>query len=261
MKILCVGDIVAGPGRRLFKTVAKRLREAGEVSAIVVNAENAANGKGVTAELAREILADGADVVTLGDHTWDQKDASAALESERRMVRPANYPAACPGRGWTSFQTDICEVVVVNLQGRVFMNPTDCPFAKIDELLAGPIPRTAMVLVDFHAEATSEKIAMGWHLDGRVSALFGTHTHVQTSDAKVLPQGMGYITDLGMTGPVNSVIGRDVTPVLKKFRTGMPSHFDIAGGPSVLEGCIFDIDRATRRCKSATAVRFFEKDF
>ena len=258
MKILCVGDIVAGPGRRLFKTVAKRLRESGEVSAIVVNAENAAHGRGITGEIVKEILADGADAITLGDHVWDQKDAPLAVEAERRVARPANCPAGCPGRGWTSFKTDIGDVVVVNLQGRVFMNPSDCPFAKIDELLAGPIPRNAIVLADFHAEATSEKIAMGWHLDGRISALYGTHTHVQTSDAKVLPQGTGYITDLGMTGPANSIIGREVAPVLRKFRTGMPSTFDIAGGPSVLEGCVFDIDRATRKCKSAVAVRFHE---
>jgi len=260
MKILCVGDIVAGPGRRLFKTVAKRLRETGEVSVIIANAENAANGRGITAELAREILADGADIVTLGDHAWDQKDAPQALETERRMIRPANFPAACPGRGWTTLATDIGDIVVVNLQGRIFMNPLDCPFAKIDELLAGPVPRNAVVLVDFHAEATSEKIAMGWHLDGRVSALFGTHTHVQTNDAKILPQGTGYITDLGMTGPVNSVIGRDVAPALKKFKTGMPALLDIAGGPSALEGCVFDIDRVTRKCKSVTAVRYHEKE-
>ena len=259
MKILCVGDIVAGPGRRLFKDVAKRLRESGEVSAIIVNAENAAHGKGITVDIAKEIFAAGADAITLGDHTWDQKEAAALLESDRRVARPANFPAACPGRGWASFQSDIGEIVVVNLQGRVFMNPVDCPFAKIDELLTGPLPRNAIVMCDFHAEATSEKIAMGWHLDGRISALFGTHTHVQTSDAKVLPSGTGYITDLGMTGPANSVIGRDIAPVLKKFKTGMPSFFDIAGGPSILEGCIFDIDRATRRCKTATPVRFHEK--
>ena len=258
MKILCVGDIVAGPGRRLFKTVAKKLRESGEVSAIIANAENSAHGKGITSDIAKEIFESGADAITLGDHTWDQKEAAALLESERRIIRPANYSAACPGRGWTTIQTDIGEIAIINLQGRVFMNPIDCPFTKVDELLAGPVPRNTIVLCDFHAEATSEKIAMGWHLDGRVSALYGTHTHVQTSDAKILPNGTGYITDLGMTGPANSVIGRDITPVLKKFKTGMPSFFDIAGGPSVLEGCIFDIDRATRRCKTATAVRFYE---
>jgi len=258
MKILCIGDIVGSPGRRVFKTEVTRLRQEGAVDAVIVNAENAAGGRGITANIARELFDAGADAITLGDHVWDQKETPGLLEQEKRMTRPANLPSVCPGRGWTRVSTPLGEIVVMNLMGRVFMQPAPCPFEKADELLNGPIPRNAIIICDFHAEATSEKIAMGWHLDGRVAAVFGTHTHVQTSDAKVLPKGTGYITDLGMTGPINSVIGREVEPVMRKFTTGMPSFFTVASGQSVMEGCLFDIDRKTLRAKSAKAVRYFE---
>ena len=258
MKILCIGDIVGAPGRRIFKTVVTKLRQSGEVSAVIANAENAAGGKGITSQIADELFAAGADVLTLGDHIWDQKDTPALLEQERRIIRPANLPTGCPGRGWTTVSTEMGEITVINLIGRTFMNPADCPFAKADELLSGPITRNGIVFVDFHAEATSEKICMGWHLDGRISGLFGTHTHVQTSDAKILPKGSGYITDLGMTGPVNSVIGREIAPVEHKFITGMPSFFAVASGPAVLEGCLFDIERTTLRAKSVAGVRYTE---
>lgn len=260
MKILCIGDIVGSPGRRIFKTVVSQLRKEGAIGAVIVNAENAAGGKGITAQIAKELFDAGADAITLGDHVWDQKDTPALLEQERRIIRPANLPADCPGRGWTVFPTEIGDVVLMSLLGRVFMNPTDCPFTKADALVSGPLPRNGIIICDFHAEATSEKICMGWHLDGRISALFGTHTHVQTSDAKVLPQGTGYITDVGMTGPINSVIGREIEPVTQKFITGMPSFFSVANGPAVLEGCLFDIDRVSRRAKSATCVRYSEAE-
>ncbi len=260
MKILCIGDIVGSPGRRIFKTVVPQLRKEGGIAAVIVNAENAAGGKGITAQIATELFDAGADAITLGDHVWDQKDTPALLERERRIVRPANLPMGCPGRGWTVFPTEIGDVVLMSLLGRVFMNPTDCPFTKADALIGGPLPRNGIIICDFHAEATSEKICMGWHLDGRISALFGTHTHVQTSDAKVLPQGTGYITDVGMTGPVNSVIGREIEPVSRKFITGMPSFFSVANGPAVMEGCLFDIDRVSRRAKSATCVRYSEAE-
>ncbi len=259
MKILCVGDVVGGPGRRIFKTEIPRLRDTAGIDAVVVNAENAAGGKGITADIARELFDAGADVITLGDHVWDQKDTPALLEQERRVIRPANLPHGCPGRGWTSVSTPLGTLVIVNLVGRTFMPPVGCPFVQINDLLNGPIPRNGIIICDFHAEATSEKICMGWHLDGRVSALFGTHTHVQTSDARILPQGTGYITDLGMTGPVNSVIGREVAPVMRKFTTGMPSFFTVANGPAVMEGCVFEIDRQTGRTTRAQALRLFEK--
>ncbi len=258
MKILCVGDVVGAPGRRVFAKTVPRLRESGEVHAVIVNGENAAAGRGITAALADELFKAGADAVTLGDHTWDQKETVSFLQNDARVVRPANFGEGCPGRAWTTVQTALGPVVVMNLLGRVFMNPADNPFTAADALLKGPIPRDAVVLVDFHAEATSEKICMGRYLDGRVAAVYGTHTHVQTSDATVLPGGTGYITDLGMTGPGDSVIGRAVQPVIKKFLSGMPTKFDIAEGPAGLHGCIFEIDRATRRCTSAKAVCFTE---
>lgn len=257
MKILCVGDVVGEPGRRAFKTFVPALRASGDVSAVVVNGENAAGGRGITAAIAAELFNAGADAITLGDHTFDQKDAAAMLSHEKRTLRPANYSDRCPGHGWTLVNAASGTFAVVNLLGRVFMNPVDNPFLKIDALLAGPIPRNVPIVVDFHAEATSEKIAMGWHLDGRVSALFGTHTHVPTADAKVLPGGTGYITDVGMTGPANSVIGREIEPVLAKFTTDMPAKFDVAKGPIALEGCIFDIDSESKKCRAATPVRLF----
>ena len=255
MKILCVGDVVGEPGRRAFRELVPGLRARGAVHAVVVNAENAAGGRGITGPIADELFAAGADAVTLGDHAWDQKETGAWLAREKRAVRPANFADACPGRGWARIETPVGAFAVANLLGRVFMNPVDNPFLAIDRLLAGPVPRDVPVVVDFHAEATSEKIAMGWHLDGRVAAVFGTHTHVQTSDARVLPKGTGYATDVGMTGPVQSVIGRETAPVLHKFLTDMPAKFEVAKGPCELCGCVFDVDPASRLCRSATAVR------
>jgi hypothetical protein len=258
MKILFVGDVVGSPGRRILKTVVARLRLAGDVHAVVVNAENAAAGSGITATLADEIYGYGVDVLTLGDHVWDQKDIPSYLERDRRTVRPANLPPGCPGRGWTTVQTEQGPLTVVSLLGRVFMNPCDCPFRAADELLKGPLPRSGVVLVDFHAEATSEKICMGWYLDGRISAVLGTHTHVQTSDARILPKGTAYLTDLGMTGPRDSVIGREIAPVTQRFVTGMPARFEVAGGPAVLEGALLDIDRTTGRAVSIRLIREME---
>ena len=254
MRILIVGDIVGSPGRRIFKTGVKRLRAAHGLHAVIANAENAAAGSGITETLAVELFEAGADVLTLGDHVWDQKGADAFLARERRLVRPANMPEECPGNGWATVQTALGPLTVVSLLGRVFLPPADCPFHCIDALLKR-IPRGGPVVVDFHAEATSEKIAMGWHLDGRVSAVVGSHTHVQTSDERLLPGSTAYITDLGMTGPRDSVIGREIAPVLRKFTTGMPSRFEIAKGPAVLEGAIIEADRTTGKACSIARVR------
>lgn len=258
MKVLCVGDVVGEPGRRVFKAVVPAMRAAGEVHAVVVNAENAAGGRGCTAAIAEELYAAGADAITLGDHVWDQKETPSWVAADKRVARPANFPGSCPGRGWALVQTPVGRLAVASVLGRVFMNPVDDPFAAVDALLAGPVPRDVPVFVDVHAEATSEKICFGWHLDGRVAGVFGTHTHVQTADATVLPGGTGYITDLGMTGPVRSVIGREIAPVEKKFLTGMPQKFDVAKGPAALCGAVFDVDPATRRCRSVSAVRVAE---
>ncbi len=257
MKILFVGDIVGSPGRRIFKGVVKRLRAANEIHAVVANAENAAAGSGITEALAEELLGAGADVLTLGDHVWNQKGTEALLARERRIIRPANFPEGCPGNGWTTVQTALGPITVISLLGRVFLPPVDCPFVCVDALLKR-IPAGGPVLVDFHAEATSEKIAMGWHLDGRVSAVLGSHTHVQTSDERLLPKGTAYLTDLGMTGPSHSVIGREVEPVMHRFLTGMPARFEVAKGPAVLEGVILDVDRTSGRVASIVRIRLHD---
>ncbi|MEI7903118.1 MAG: TIGR00282 family metallophosphoesterase [bacterium] len=257
MNILLVGDIVGGPGRRIFREVVKRLREEKSIQIVIANGENAAAGNGITLALAAELFKSGADVVTLGDHVWGQKDLESTIASEKRLLRPLNYPAGAPGLGCITLQTAVGPYTVVNLLGRVFMNPMDCPFRAMDALLK-TLPCTVPVLVDFHAEATSEKMALGHYLDGRVAAVFGTHTHVQTSDAMILPKGTAYITDLGMTGPVNSVIGREIAPVLKKFTTGIPAKFEVASGPCVLEGALLEIDRQSGKAVSITSYRYRE---
>lgn len=257
MKILLVGDIVGGPGRRVFCEVVKRLRNESAVHAVVVNAENAAAGNGITLALAEELFKAGADVITLGDHVWGQKELENTISGEKRLVRPVNFPSGAPGQGYATVQTALGAFTVVNLLGRVFMNPMDCPFRAMDALL-NTLPKNAPIIVDFHAEATSEKIAMGYYLDGRVTALVGTHTHVQTNDAMLLPKGTAYMTDLGMTGPQHSVIGREIAPVLKKFTTGIPARFEVASGPCVLEGAILEIDRTSGKAVSITPYRYRE---
>lgn len=259
MKVLVVGDIVGSIGRRVFKEVVSRLRDESVVQAVVVNGENAAAGNGITRALAEELFKSGADVITLGDHAWGQKELESTISSEKRLLRPVNMPPGTPGQGHAMVQTTIGSFVAVNLMGRVFMNPADCPFRAMDSLLAS-LPRNLPVIVDFHAEATSEKIAMGHYLDGRVAAVFGTHTHVQTNDAAILPKGTAYITDIGMTGPANSVIGREIAPVLKRFTTGLPAKFEIAKGPAVLEGAVIDIDRQSGKALSITPYRYREAE-
>ena len=254
MKILMIGDVVGGPGRKIFQREIPRLRRELGLSAVIVNAENCAAGSGITSALAKDFLASGADAITLGDHTWGQKEFAGQIESCDWLVRPANYASECPGKGWRLITLPTFSFAVVNVQGRVFMGAVDCPFKAMDRVL-NEIPKNVPVFVDFHAEATSEKITLGYYLDGRVTALVGTHTHVQTSDALVLPQGTAYLTDLGMTGPYVSSIGRDLKPVTKKFITGLPSRFDVAEGPCVLEGAVIDFDPVSKRANSIETLR------
>jgi len=254
MKLLMVGDVVGGPGRKILKRELPRLRAERGLDAIVVNAENCAAGSGITAALATEIFESGADAITLGDHTWGQKDFAGQIGAIERLVRPANFAPECPGRGWTLVTMPTFQFAVVNVQGRVFMSPVDCPFRALERAL-GEMPKNVPVFVDFHAEATSEKITFGRYFDGRVTAVAGTHTHVQTSDATVLPNGTAYITDLGMTGPYVSSIGRDLKPVTRKFITGMPSRFEVADGPCVLEGAVVTFDPTTRKASAIEAIR------
>ena len=245
MKILWTGDIVGSPGRRIYKNVVRELKARGEIQAAVCNAENAAAGSGITEALAKELLDAGADVLTLGDHVWNQKDTAPFLAKEHRVLRPANLPAACPGVGYVTVQTALCPLTVVSVLGRVFMQPAECPFLACDAILKKLPAGNGPVLIEIHAEATSEKQALGYYADGRVSAVVGTHTHVQTSDETILSGGTGYITDLGMTGPNDSVLGVKKELVIEKFRNHMPVKFDTAKGECIMGCCLFDIDEKT----------------
>jgi metallophosphoesterase (TIGR00282 family) len=255
MNILMAGDIVGSPGRKVFARVVGQMKQRGAVDVVVANAENAAGGKGASRATIEELLGAGADVLTLGDHAWDQKDIIPLFGVEKRIVRPANFAPGCPGRGLVSVDTAKGRVTVINLVGRVFMPPVDCPFRTVDNLLAKEPNLGKVILVDMHAEATSEKLAMGRYLDGRVSAVVGTHTHVQTSDESLLPKRTAYLTDLGMTGPKDSILGRDFAAVMSKFLTGMPSKFEIGEHGVTLEGALIDVDETTGRARRITRVR------
>lgn len=259
MKVLLVGDIVGSPGRAWFKAVAQRLLGAGEVNAVIANAENAAAGNGLTKALAEELLAAGANLLTLGDHTWGQRGFDAEIGSLRQVVRPANYPEGTPGATAAVAETPLGPIGVVSVLGQVFMGPANNPFHAVDRAIR-QIPANVPLFVDVHAEATSEKIALGHWLDGRATCVFGTHTHVQTSDAAILPGGTAYITDLGMTGPAEGVIGRQLAPVLKKFTTGVPAKFEVAAGPAKLEGAIVEFARGERRALAIRAVRYAQRE-
>lgn len=253
MKILFTGDMVGSAGRQIFLRVTQRLREEGRIDLVIANAENAAGGRGPSPEIAEALFAAGAAALTLGDHAWDDKKLLPLLQTEPRLIRPANLPPAAAGRGMTTIETDEGPVCLILLVGRVFMDPADCPFRAADRLIG--LAKTKTILIDFHAEATSEKIALARYLDGRITALLGTHTHVQTSDETLLPKGTAYITDLGMTGAKDSVIGREVEPVVQRFITGMPQKFDAAKNDPALEGVILDVDVKIGRARSIERIR------
>ena len=257
MTVLMVGDVVGNPGRRILRRELKGLKARFGAAAAVVNAENCAAGSGITAALAEEIFDAGADAITLGDHTWGQKEFAPTIGQLTNTVRPANYPPGAPGKGWALITTPICRFAVLNLVGRTFMNPADCPFRAADAAL-NEMPKDVPVFVDFHAEATSEKITLAHYLDGRVTAVVGTHTHVQTSDAFVLPGGTAFQTDLGMTGPWYSSIGREFEPVKQKFLTGVPARFSVAEGPATLEGAVITFDPTTKKASAIEAYRYRE---
>ena len=256
LRVLLVGDIVGKPGRAAFVQVVNRLRNEGRIDFVIACGENAASGRGPTLDIAQALLNAGADVMTLGDHAWDSREMVSNIDLEPRIIRPANFPDGAPGRGWVRVDTPEGELTVIQLIGRVFMQPLyDCPFREIDRLLNRNLQLGRVVFVDMHGEASSERMAMGRYLDGRVSAVLGTHTHCQTSDETVLPGGTAYITDLGMTGPKDSVLGREVGPVIKKFITGVPQKLEVAKGNPTLEGAIVDVDMRSGRANSIERVR------
>jgi len=243
MKVLFIGDIVGKGGRRAVRELLPSLREREGVEFVIANAENAAGGMGVTSEKAKELLEMGIDVLTSGNHIWKKKEILSYIEREPRLLRPANYPSGAPGRGSGVFRArNGIKVGVLNLEGRVFMKALECPFRTAEERIDYLKKESPILVVDFHAEATSEKMAMGWFLDGEVSAVIGTHTHVQTADERILPAGTAYITDAGMTGPINSVIGIKKELAIERFLTLLPNRFEPAKGEIELQGVIVEID-------------------
>lgn len=259
MRILFIGDIFGQPGRRIVREALPQLREQLRPDLVLANAENAAAGFGITPALVEELLDLDIAVLTSGNHIWDKKEIYPYFREQvnGRLLRPANYPGDSPGHGLFMGKTaDGTGYAILNLQGRIFMTPLDCPFRKADELLRS-IPHDMKVrIVDMHAEATSEKQAMGWYLDGRVSAVLGTHTHVPTADEVVLPQGTAYLTDLGMTGPYDSVIGMDRETVVRKFLDQLPARFEVGKGDVRLCGAFLEIDATSGRAVAITRVRY-----
>ena len=257
INLLCIGDVVGGPGRRVLQEQLPKLVEERKVDGVIVNAENATDGAGLSAQACEKVLSCGVHVITLGDHVYRRKDIIPVMEKSDRVVRPANLPSQAPGKEFAVFHTSSNQpVAVLAVLGRMFMrSPVDCPLATVDRVM-GLIPREVKIIViDVHAEATSEKVALGWHVDGRASVVFGTHTHIPTADERVLPKGTAYISDVGMTGPYDSVLGRDKTRVVGTMLSGVPSHFDVADGDARLCGVLVSVESTTGRAAHIERIR------
>lgn len=250
MKVLFIGDVVGRLGRQMVTDYLPALKNKYHPTLTIINGENAAGGKGITEKIYKQLLDLGAQVITMGNHTWDKKEIFEFIDDAPWLVRPANFPEGTPGQGMKFVKVNGMEVAVINLQGRTFLPPLDSPFLKADELIEKAKQRTPVIFVDFHAEATSEKQAMGWYLDGRVSAVIGTHTHVQTADHRILPKGTAFQTDVGMTGPYDGIIGTDREIVMKRFLTHMPVRFEVAKGRGQLSGACIEIDEKTGLARS-----------
>jgi 2',3'-cyclic-nucleotide 2'-phosphodiesterase len=251
VKLLFIGDIVGEPGRRAVAKLVPKLRAEHQIDVVIANGENSAGGAGITPGTAEEIFGGGVDIITCGDHLWDQKEVTQLLLQEPRFVRPLNYPSGTIGQGSTLFQKEGQPLLgVINVQGRTFMAPLENPFTAIRSEVNKLRQSTHLIFVDFHAEATSEKIAMGRYLDGDVSAVVGTHTHVQTADDQIFPKGTAYLTDAGFTGPHESIIGRNIEPVVQRFLTLTPQRFGIASERVTLQGVVIDIDNDSGHAKS-----------
>jgi len=255
VRVFCIGDVFGKPGRLALKGLLPGLKKERQIHFVTANAENAAAGFGLTPDVAEEMFDAGVDVLTSGNHIWDKQEVHQIIDSEPRLLRPANYPAGVPGRGWGIYEAQGKKVGVLNLIGRVYIKEFDNPFpvglAEIEKISQ----QTRIILVDLHAEVTSEKIAMGWYFDGKISLLFGTHTHIQTADERVLPQGTAYISDLGMTGPYDSVIGVKKEIIIERFLTQLPHRFEVATGDVKLCGVVVDIDDASGKAVSIERVQ------
>jgi metallophosphoesterase (TIGR00282 family) len=256
MKILFIGDIVGSPGREAIKKLLPGLKEEHKLDFVIANAENAAGGSGITLKVAQELFEAGLDVLTSGDHIWKKKEIFEFINQEERILRPANFPSGVMGRGFGLFKTKKgTKIGVININGRVFMEALECPFRTAMRSQEELSQETKIIILDMHAEATSEKVALGWYLDGKISAVLGTHTHIQTADEKILPNGTAYITDVGMTGPYDSVIGRRVEDVLERFLTGVPVRFEVADSDVQLHAVALEVDDKTGKAKSILRIQ------
>lgn len=258
MRILMIGDIVGNLGRQTLSTYLPQIVHMFTPDVIVANGENAAgNGRGIGRAVMRELFEAGVHCITLGNHTWAQAEVFDFIDDEPGLIRPANYPIGTPGKGYTMIPSQAGKLMVINVMGRTFMESLDCPFRKMDEILQ-QIPPSSYILVDFHAETTSEKHALAWYLDGRVSAIIGTHTHVQTADERILPKGTGYLTDVGMVGPYDGIIGMERSTVIKRYLTQMPVRFEVAKGRCQFNAVIIDLDKQTKKAKQLKRIRIDE---
>jgi hypothetical protein len=256
MKILFIGDIVGSPGRRAVNKLLPGLEEEHSLDFVIANAENASGGSGIIPKVAEELFDSGVDVLTSGDHIWKKKEIFELINHEKRVLRPLNFPNLAPGRGSNVFKTKKGKAIgVINVNGRTFMEALDSPFTTTLSAREELAKETKIIIVDIHAEATSEKMALGWYLDGKVSAVLGTHTHIQTADERILPQGTAYITDVGMCGPYDSVIGRKVDHVLERFLTGLPVRMEVAEGNIQLHAVVLDVDEKSGRAKSIIRIQ------
>lgn len=242
-KILAVGDVVGRSGRQVLKDKLQGIVDVHRIDMVIVNGENAAGGKSITPDIAQEFFSIGTDVITTGNHIWDNSEALKIIDSQPALLRPANYPEGVRGHGYCFIERKGFRVCVMNLQGRLFMEPIDCPFRKFDRMYEEVREKADVIIVDFHAEATSEKKALGWYLDGRATALFGTHTHVMTADEDILPKGTGYITDVGMTGAFDSVIGINKENSMKRFLTFTRVKFEVAEGNCKVNAIVFEVNK------------------
>ena len=256
MKVLLIGDIVGSPGREAIKKLVVPLRQELKIDFVIANAENSSGGSGITTKVATELLSSGVDVLTSGDHIWKKSEIFELINQEERILRPLNFPSGAPGSGAKLFKTKSgLKLGVINVNGRVFMEALDCPFKTTLKAAQELAKEAKIIIVDIHAEATSEKVALGWYLDGKVSAIFGTHTHIQTADEKILPKGTAYITDVGMTGPYDSVIGRRVEDVLTRFLSSIPIKFEVAEGNVQLHGVLVEIEEESGKALSIERIQ------
>lgn len=256
MKVLFIGDIVGSPGRDAVRRLIPVLQKEYGLDFIIANAENAAGGSGITPKVADDLFNAGVCVLTAGDHIWKRREIFEVIDREKRILRPLNFPAGAPGNGWNVYNTAKgVKIGIINVQGRVFMEALECPFKTTRQAVEALSRDTRNIIVDIHAEATSEKVALGWYLDGLVSAVLGTHTHVQTADEKVLPGGCAYITDVGMTGPLDSVIGRTIDNVLERFITSIPRRFEVAKDNIQLQGVVVDLDENTGKARAIVRIQ------